>query len=209
MINPMDGSELTSRGAQEVKVAWNKGMKGYTNSGSFKKGETPKGSVLFKKGQTSWNKGKIFTTKEKKREIKKISQKKRYDNFQIDFKGNNDKISKVVWKKAEEITKDIILPKEGFSNIFKMEHKQFPYDILAEKEGIKYCIDVTTARSKRIKDYQYQIAKFFGAKFIVIVVKPDMSLYSIHEINKQVHIHNTYSLTGFKQVNYDTRNEQK
>ena len=34
-------------------IAWCKGMKGYTNKGSFKKGNIPK--TVFKKGQKAWN----------------------------------------------------------------------------------------------------------------------------------------------------------
>lgn len=41
------------------RIAWNKGLKGYRHSGSFKKGH-PKYTINagFKKGHTSWSKGK-------------------------------------------------------------------------------------------------------------------------------------------------------
>src|SRR3990167_2942070 len=40
------------------KATWNKGLKGYTNAGSFEKGVSPSPKTQFKKGQPSWNNGK-------------------------------------------------------------------------------------------------------------------------------------------------------
>ena len=41
-------------------IPWNRGTKGImkSNKTSWKRGIIPKGSILFKKGDTSWNKGK-------------------------------------------------------------------------------------------------------------------------------------------------------
>lgn len=86
---------------------------------------------------------------------------------------------------AERIAADIILPKEGFSNIILTSRnlvngEQFPFfDVLCEKNGLKYGIAVTTG-------YIYNISRrkslaillnFLQLKYILYFVRPNLREY--------------------------------
>lgn len=59
----MNNKRPVASDLDEKRLAWNSGLKGYTNKGSFKKGEHH--GYGFKKGMIAWNKGnKSMITKE-------------------------------------------------------------------------------------------------------------------------------------------------
>jgi hypothetical protein len=109
-------------------------------------------------------------------------------------------ITRAMWKMAENVAAIAILPSLGFSKIIHVQNAHFPYDILAEKDGKKYVINVTMARCKRFKPEHFTIANFFEAKFCVLVVNPTFTMYKLVELDHNVSAHNTRSFKNFKVI---------
>ena len=81
--------------------------------------------------------------------------------------------------KAEIFVAQIVLPPLGFSDIVlgQLLHQQFPFDILAKKNGRRVAIEVTTAFHKQIKPIKRWFLDYIDADFYVCHVKSDLTQY--------------------------------
>jgi hypothetical protein len=133
----------------------------------------------------------LFIAKERENHRKwELLNKEKYKVIQKRF---SDKLRKFwgysspkIAVQAEVIATDRILPALGFDNIIHLPSRncRMLYDILAEKEGIKYGISVTTSYMYRLRDSQRAIANFFGLKHVVLFVKPSLNHYRLLNVNK-------------------------
>jgi len=101
-------------------IAWNKGLKGYKNGGSFKKEMHVSPKTEFKKGQIAWNKGFCHLSEETK---EKISQLKRGKKLSFEHK------------------KRILEGRKKNPYIPTPEHRKRVGDALRSKNGRKICSD--------------------------------------------------------------------
>lgn len=114
---------------------------------------------------------------EKNREKARVAANKYYEKLREGWGRSDKKIA----KKAEILSVKNILPSLGFKNILylpELRCRMF-YDILAEKEGIKYGIQVKTTVQSQLKRGQGQVAQFFGLPFLVLFVKPSLDYFKL------------------------------
>lgn len=113
----------------------------------------------------------------------KASVRKFFKKLRSDWGYSNLKIA----KKAELLAVNKILPSLGFSNIIHLQSRKCKmfYDILAEKDGKKYGIQVKTTYQSFLKKKQRQVADFFGLVYLVLFVKPTLDYYLLVQASKK------------------------
>jgi len=85
--------------------------------------------------------------------------------------------------KSEELAKNTILPKLGFTNIIHLSaiNRYSPSDFYAEKNNKKYFIEVTTNISKCVP-LASLLAELLDLNFYVLGIKPDFSAFLLKEV---------------------------
>lgn len=87
-----------------------------------------------------------------------------------------------VWKKAELVVKDRVLPQLGFYDVFNLNHEFYAFDYLAKKNGKTYAIEVTTSPTRQIRAYPLKLAKYLELKIMLIFVRPNLKEYIAMEL---------------------------
>jgi hypothetical protein len=86
-----------------------------------------------------------------------------------------------------------ILPKHNFTNILvcRIFAGQFPFDILAKKDGKVTAIDVTTSYYKTIRPEKGLLLEFLNADLYICHLKPDFSKYFLLPLDIKKKLHST------------------
>jgi hypothetical protein len=103
------------KGFQKGYIPWNKGMKGYTNKGSFKKG-SPAPKTAFKVGQESWNKGLSVQSNTGRTHFKKGQR----PSIKTEFKKGQRSSVKTEFKKGQPSIKWMLGKKHSIETRIKM-----------------------------------------------------------------------------------------
>jgi len=93
--------------------------------------------------------------------------------------------------KAEELARDVILPKEGFTEIFHVSpiRRFAPFDFVATLNQERVLIDVTTAFGKgNYTKTAAELANALRLKFLYLFVKPDFTSYMFRDSKDGSHV---------------------
>jgi len=89
--------------------------------------------------------------------------------------------------RTELFVAQFVLPKYGFTNIIvcRTFARQFPFDILAKKDGRRVAVEVTIGMQKSIKPQKKLLLDFMDADLYICHVKLDFSRYYLLPVNME------------------------
>lgn len=99
--------------------------------------------------------------------------------------GITDRNDKETQRESEFFVASHIIPKLGFTNIlvaYSLWGRQFPFDIIAEKDGVQVGIEVGLTYGKKIKPTQIEFMRRFNIRGFICHLKPDYSWFCLKEI---------------------------
>lgn len=114
----------------------------------------------------------------------KASLKKHFTKIRNSWGYTNKNIA----KKAEILAVTKILPSLGFENTLylpELNCGMMFYDVLCEKDGVKYGVQVRTGILSSLKKKQRQVADFFGIVYVVLFVKPTLDYFRLMKPNSK------------------------
>lgn len=121
----------------------------------------------------AWKKEYRAKNRDKLLKLRKIKR----DKLSIEWRKNAVPNSA---KLAEDIITKKVLPKMGFTDIFRPT-KNFYFDSLANKNGNIHAIEVATTQTKQLDKYRLSFCKYFKLDISIFIVKPDLSCYYLIE----------------------------
>jgi len=123
--------------------------------------------------------------REKQKERIRLSYRKAADAWGTQRGRRSARENIEIFIRAELFVAQIVLPKYGFTNIIVCRSftPQFPFDILAKKNGRRVAVEVTISMHKGINPEKKLLLDFMDADLYVCHVKPDFSQYYLLPVN--------------------------
>jgi hypothetical protein len=112
---------------------------------------------------------------------------KYYKMLKDDWTGGVDCRDREVWEGAENIALDIV-ENLGYKNLYnpKFQFQFFYYDILSKEDRKITAFQVTTLRTRLIKNKHIELAEYLGWDFYVIHIKPTFDIAYITKIDTKI-----------------------
>jgi len=111
--------------------------------------------------------------------------KKYYQMLKDAWTGGIDCRDKKIWKTAELIASDLV-EGLGYKELFTSGFSGFYFDLLAKKNNKIFAFQVTTLRTRLIKNKHIELAKYLGLEFYIIHIKPTFDYAYIMKIEDKI-----------------------